>query len=85
MNKKMWKKKERIYPRKGEFYNVEETGVAWCGAFVLVGMGVGECQSEDSFVYFGVKPTQGLVQDFLWDWEKMRKGKIPGQSTEESS
>ena len=28
------------------------------GAFVSVGMGMGECQSEDTFVCFGAKPAQ---------------------------
>ena len=45
-------------------------------AFVSVGMdvGVGECQSEDSFICAG---------DFPRDRKKSREDKVPGQSTEE--
>ena len=49
------------------------------GAFVSVGVGVGECKSEDSFVRFGTKPTQRAWR------EEDEEGKVPGQSTEESS
>ena len=56
------------------------------GAFVSVGVEVSECQPEDSFVRFSVKPTQrASAQDLLRDWKKTRKGKVPGQSTEGSS
>ena len=52
--------------------------VAQCWAFVSVG--VGECQSEDSFVCFGVKPTQrACMWDLLWDRKRMREGKVPEQ------
>ena len=55
-------------------------------AFVFVSVGVGECQSENSFVCFGAKPTQrAYAQDFQGDRKKTRKGKVPGQSTEERS
>ena len=53
------------------------------GAFVSVGVGVGERQSEDSFVCFGTKPTQwACARDFPRDRKKTRKGKVPKQSTE---
>ena len=58
-----------------------ETGMAQWVAFACVG--VGECQSEDSFVCFGTKPTQrACAQDLLQDWKKTREGKVPEQSTE---
>ena len=67
-----------------EALDLYNKGVARWVAFVSVG--VGECQSEDSFVYFGAKPTQRpCMQDFLWDRKKTKKGNIPGQSTGESS
>ena len=51
-----------------------------------VGVGVGECQSEDSFVCFGTKPTQRVcARDFLCDRKKTRKSKVVNrrkQSTE---
>ena len=56
------------------------------GAFVSMGVGVSEYQSKDSFVCFGAKPTQrACARDFLRDRKKTREGKVPGQSTEESS
>ena len=56
------------------------------GVFVSVGVGISECQSEDSFIRFGAKATQtACSRDFLQDWKKTRKGNVPGQSTEESS
>ena len=56
------------------------------GVFVSVGVGISECQSEDSFIRFGAKATQtACSRDFLRDWKKTRKGNVPGQSTEESS
>ena len=49
-------------------------------------MSVRECQSEDSFVCFGAKPTQrDSARDFLRDLKKTRKGKVPEKSTEEGS
>ena len=52
-------------------------------AFVFVVVGVGECQSEDSFVCFGAKPSQRAgARDLLRDRKKTIKGKVPGQSTE---
>ena len=52
---------------------------------LFVSVGVSECQSEDSFVCFGAKPTQrACTQYFAWDWKKMREGKVPGQWTEGS-
>ena len=52
----------------------------------FVSVGVGECQSEDSLVCFGAKPTQrACTWDFQRDQKKMREGKVPGQPTEESS
>ena len=55
--------------------------MAQCGAFVFVGVSVDKCQSEDSFVCFGVKPAQrACARDFLRDRKKTRKGKVPEQS-----
>ena len=49
-------------------------------------MGVGEYQSEDSFICFGAKPTQrACTRDFLQEQKKMRKDKVPRQSTEDRS
>ena len=45
-----------------------------------VGVGVGECQSEDSFVFFGAKPTQ---REISYETGK-RRGKVPEQRTERS-
>ena len=65
--------------------------VAWCCAFVYVGVGVNECQSEDCFVCFGTKPTQRAgARDFPRDRKKTKKDKVPqqnkrGQLTEEGS
>ena len=43
-------------------------------------VGVGERQLEDSFVYFGVKPTQrACTRDFLRYRKKTRKGKVQEQ------
>ena len=51
----------------------------------FLGVGVGECQSEDSVVCFGAKPTRRAYErDFLKDRKKTRKGKVPGQSTDSS-
>ena len=48
-----------------------------CIRSVGMGVGVGEHQSEDSFVCFGAKPTQrACAQDFLRDRKKTRKGKV---------
>ena len=48
-----------------------------------VGVGVGEHQSEDSFVCFGTKPTQrACMQYFLQDRKKTRKSKVPEQRTD---
>ena len=56
------------------------------GAFVSAGVGVGEWQSEDSFVCFGAKSTQrACVRDFLRDRKKTRDGKVREQWKEESS
>ena len=56
------------------------------GALVSVGMGVSECQSEDSFVCFGAKPTQrSYARDFPQNRKKTKEGKVPEQSTEESN
>ena len=50
-----------------------------------VGVGVGEHQSEDSFVYFGEKPTErACTRDFLRDRKKTRKDKDPEQPTNTS-
>ena len=58
----------------------------YCGMMVgihSVGAGVGECQSEESFVCFSAKPTQrACAWDFLWDRKKTRKGKVPEQWTD---
>ena len=51
-------------------------------AFVSVGvsLGVSECRSEDSFGYFGAKPTQrACARDFLRDRKKTREGKVLGK------
>ena len=51
-----------------------------CGKMVgirSVGVGVDEHQSEDSFVCFGAR-------DFLRDWKKIKKSKVPEQSTDRS-
>ena len=54
--------------------------------WVFVSVGVGECQSEDSFVCFDAKPTQrASARDLLRDRKKTREGKVPGQSTVEGS
>ena len=46
-------------------------------AFVSVGVGVGEYQS-DSFVCFGAKPTQRVcARDLQRDQKKTREGKVP--------
>ena len=56
------------------------------GAFVSVGVGVDELQSEESFVCFGAKPTQrACARDFLRGRKMTRKCKVPGHSTEERS
>ena len=59
-----------------------------CGTMVSihsVGVGVGEHQTEDSFVCFGTKPTlRAYVWDFLQDQKKTRKGKVPEQWSERS-
>ena len=48
-------------------------------------VGVVEHQSEDSFVYFGAKPTQrACVGDFPRDRKKTKKGKVPEQWTDRS-
>ena len=40
-------------------------------------VGVGECQSEDPFVCFGVKPTQrACARDLPLDRKKTRKGRF---------
>ena len=60
------------------------TNVARCWAFFSLDVGVSECQSEDSFICFGAKPTQrACVRDFSHDWKKTREGKVP-ERTEES-
>ena len=47
-------------------------------------VGVGECQSEDSFVCFAAKPAQrACTRDFLRDRKKTRKGKVPEQNRKE--
>ena len=47
-------------------------------------MGVGECQSVDSFVFFGAKLTQrACARDFLRD-RKKKESKVSGQGIEES-
>ena len=56
------------------------------GVFFFVGVGVSECRSEDSFVRFGVKPTQkAAARAFLQDRKKTGENKVPGQSREEGS
>ena len=56
-----------------------------------MGVGVGECQSEDPFICFGAKPIQrACAEDISRDWKMTREGKVPGQngrgqSAEESS
>ena len=58
-------------------------GVARCWAFISVGVGIGECQS-DSFICFGAKTTQrAWSRDLLRDQKKTWEGKVQGQSTEE--
>ena len=53
------------------------------GEFVSVGVGMCECQSEDSFVCFDAKPTlRACARDFLRDRRKTRKVKVTGQSRE---
>ena len=48
-------------------------------------VGVDERQSEDSFVWFGAKPTQrACARNFPRDCKKTRKSKDPEQSTESS-
>ena len=53
-----------------------------CGTMVSIrSVGVGEYQSEDSFVCFGAKPTQRTcARDFQQDRKKTRKGKLPEKS-----
>ena len=44
-------------------------------------VGVSECQSEDPFVCFGVKPTQrACAQDLPRDRKRTREGKVPEQN-----
>ena len=58
--------------------------VARCWAFVLVGVGVGECQS-DSSVCFGAKPTQrACARDLLRDRKKRGKARFQGTTEEDS-
>ena len=65
----------------GVFIFIEDTGVARWVPFVSAGMG--ECQSEDSFVCFGAKPTQkACTRGFLRERKKMPTNKVPGQSAE---
>ena len=45
------------------FFFILLNGVARCWAFVSVGVGVSEYQSEDSFVCFARKPRKGLVRE----------------------
>ena len=41
---------------------------------------VDKCQSEDSFVCFGAKPTQrACVQDLPQDWKRTREGRSQGE------
>ena len=41
---------------------------------------VGKCQSEDSFVYFGAKPTQrDCARDFPRDRKRTREGRSQSQ------
>ena len=50
-------------------------------------VGVGKCQSEDSFVCFGMKPKQrACSQDFQRDRKRMREGRPKSQQkwTEET-
>ena len=72
---------EQVVGCIGFYVNANKTCVARWWAFVSVGVGVGERQSEDPFVCFGAKHTQrACARYFLQDRKKTRKGKVPGQS-----
>ena len=50
------------------------SSVIRCWAFISVG--VGKCQSEDSFVCFGAKPTQrACARNFPRDRKRTREGR----------
>ena len=59
--------------------------VSNCGTMVGIrSVGVGERQSENSFVCFGAKLTHSAyTRDFLRDRKKTRKGKVPEQNRRE--
>ena len=76
---------------KSIFKKMDLLCVRRCWEFISVG--VGKCQSKDSFVCYGANPTQrGCARDFPRDWmmregrsqsqEKESEHKRPGQSTE---
>ena len=74
-----WRKKAMKAERLSQLW-------LWHNVRVFVSVGVDECQSEDSFVCFGKKPTQRTcARDILGDRKKTREGKVPEQSTEETS
>ena len=76
-------------PQKGYVLDTILNIIGWRGTMLSicsVGVGVSERQSEDSFVCFGVKPTQrAWARDFQRDRKKTRKSKVQEQSRKSDS